>query len=315
MFASGRNDHRNHDLLGLQRLVAPAAGDYNGLLAQEARKIRDRLAVARTSVSVGASVVRKTCLVPLLVVWSGCDGQVDLGGDSGRCDAALVDVGPAAPAADATLSAAADAASGQPDAFEAAADAQATDAMGDGAPVADALAESTAIAPDAGDHCADRKQDFDESDVDCGGSCPPCGPSKVCFVDADCSPTASGCDADAGGCYCVARALVCVYSHCLDGKKDVDETDLDCGGLSCSPCAVGLRCLVDSDCGSKACDARSSVCLSNQCVDHHQDGSETDVDCGGAICNSCAVGQRCNSGLDCQSGHTCSGDAGVRVCQ
>jgi len=245
-------------------------------------------------------------------VWCGCNGQSDVGADAGYCDGPHVDSGPAEPVADATTVGTVDAASGGPDAFEAA---PPGDAAGDGAPGADALAEPEAAPPDASGYCADGKQDYDESDVDCGGSCPPCGPRKGCFVDSDCSQTAPGCDADAGGCYCITRELVCAYSHCLDGKKDVDETDLDCGGRSCSPCAVGLRCLVDSDCVTSACDAISDVCFSNQCADRHQDGLETDVDCGGGACNACQVGQKCASNFDCQSGHICQKDAGVPVCQ
>jgi hypothetical protein len=263
-------------------------------------------------------VVRKACLVTLLVMGSGCESPGYPGADAGGCDSAHVDAGPTAPVADATMAVATDAASGEPDAPQATVDAfvegTAGDAAGDGAPVVDAVAESTATVPDAG-HCTDRRQDFDESDVDCGGSCPPCGPSKVCFVDGDCSPTASGCDADAGGCYCVARALVCVYSHCLDGKQDGDETSIDCGGRTCSGCAAGLPCHVDSDCASMACDAISRLCVSNQCADRHQDGFETDVDCGGGTCGPCTVGQTCGSNFDCQGGHTCQGDAGARVCR
>jgi hypothetical protein len=53
--------------------------------------------------------------------------------------------------------------------------------------------------------------------------------------------------------------------------------------------------------------------VSNQCVDHRQDGQETDVDCGGPVCNACAVGQKCLTNFDCQSGHVCS--AGTHTCQ
>ncbi len=264
-------------------------------------------------------MLRKVCLLPLLVVWSGCDGQADLGGDAGGCDDASVEAG-RAEAADATRVEASDAAYGEAHALEAGLDALVGDAAGDGSPVADdgasvadAPTEAPATVADGG-HCTNGKQDFDESDVDCGGSCSPCGPRKVCFVDADCSPTASGCDADAGGCYCVARQLVCVYNHCFDRKKDVDETDLDCGGRTCAPCAAGLACQVNSDCVSNACDALSDVCVYGQCGDHKLDGAESDIDCGGA-CGACLVGQRCNSNFDCQSGHLCQGDAGIQVCR
>lgn len=44
--------------------------------------------------------------------------------------------------------------------------------------------------------------------------------------------------------------------------KDEDETDVDCGGSSCAPCADGFVCLVDSD------------CLYNNCPDQSYEGEE-----------------------------------------
>jgi hypothetical protein len=46
--------------------------------------------------------------------------------------------------------------------------------------------------------CADGKQDGNESDVDCGGSCAPCAYGRKCFVNTDCASTycvSSVCDA------------------------------------------------------------------------------------------------------------------------
>jgi len=44
---------------------------------------------------------------------------------------------------------------------------------------------------------------------------------------------------------------------CSDGIKNQDETDVDCGG-SCSGCADGLNCSINSDCSSNNCVA--NVC-------------------------------------------------------
>src|SRR5688572_23304953 len=41
---------------------------------------------------------------------------------------------------------------------------------------------------------------------------------------------------------------------CSDGVQNGDETDVDCGGPDCSPCADGGACLVDGDCESGTCD-------------------------------------------------------------
>ena len=51
-----------------------------------------------------------------------------------------------------------------------------------------------------------------------------------------------------------AGAAVCVdLANCTDGKKNQDETDVDCGGTKCGVCAEGKKCGKDDDCLSKAC--------------------------------------------------------------
>jgi hypothetical protein len=143
--------------------------------------------------------------------------------------------------------------------------------------------------------CADNRTDGLETDVDCGGgTCAACAVGKSCHVDTDC--TSNACD---------ANSLKCVSSQCIDNRKDGAETDVDCGGGTCPTCAVGNNCQLDTDCTSNACDANSLKCVSNQCADHRKDGQESDVDCGGPVCNSCQTGQHCNSSLDCVSGHAC----------
>jgi hypothetical protein len=47
--------------------------------------------------------------------------------------------------------------------------------------------------------------------------------------------------------------------HCSDGTTDGDETDVDCGGATCSArCATGKACTTGTDCASGTCVA--SVC-------------------------------------------------------
>jgi hypothetical protein len=47
-------------------------------------------------------------------------------------------------------------------------------------------------------------------------------------------------------------------SSCNDGLRDGEETDVDCGGSRCLPCAAGRGCSVDADCLNGAC--RSGAC-------------------------------------------------------
>jgi hypothetical protein len=50
---------------------------------------------------------------------------------------------------------------------------------------------------------------------------------------------------------------ICVNNTCLpvciDGLKDNVETDVDCGGSFCGPCANGKACVVGADCQSTGC--------------------------------------------------------------
>src|SRR5262245_15228177 len=64
--------------------------------------------------------------------------------------------------------------------------------------------------------CTNQVQDDDETDVDCGGSCPACDTAQVCKGAKDCR---SG--------LCVNRA--CAAPSCTDMVQNGGESDLDCG--------------------------------------------------------------------------------------
>ncbi len=94
-----------------------------------------------------------------------------------------------------------------------------------------------------------------------------------------------------------------VLGGCSNGVSDGAETDLDCGGPDCAPCAAGAAC-------HQARDCRSTLCVGNQCQpqdcqDGTMNGTETDADCGGPDCPTCAAGLWCTQGPDCSSG-TCT---------
>ena len=44
-------------------------------------------------------------------------------------------------------------------------------------------------------------------------------------------------------------------ASCSDGIKNQDETDVDCGGLTCPACAELLRCVKNTDCAKGTCVA------------------------------------------------------------
>ena len=86
-------------------------------------------------------------------------------------------------------------------------------------------------------------------------------------------------DAD---CNCVGIAVTCD-----DGIQNGDETDVDCGGLSCDPCPTCTDGIqngneTDVDCGGPDCDPCPSTC-----TDGEQNGDETGIDCGGPDCVDC----------------------------
>ena len=144
------------------------------------------------------------------------------------------------------------------------------------------------------EHCLDDGLSGDESDVDCGGSCAPCG------LDADCE---LGSDCFSGHC----TELVCTEfaGHCYNEGLDLDdgETDVDCGG-ECGGCANDDDCLVEADCLSGFCTELLCTELAPHCYNETLDDGdgETDVDCGGS-CAPCELGNACGEGDDCDSGH------------
>jgi hypothetical protein len=134
--------------------------------------------------------------------------------------------------------------------------------------------------------CLDRVQNAEETDVDCGGSCPTCPPGAACRSWADCQSK-----------LCAANR--CTAPTCNDSVVNGNETAVDCGG-SCPGCQPGQACADSSDCISGVCKAQT--CAAPTCLDGVKNGAESDVDCGGGACPPCLVGRRCNGAADCASG-------------
>jgi hypothetical protein len=103
--------------------------------------------------------------------------------------------------------------------------------------------------------CTDGVKDGSESDVDCGGSCATkCPESKICNVDFDCEfgiceiPPVMTSSSSGGG---SMGPGIC--NTCNNGFTDSNESDKDCGGLTCKKCVVGEICKVNTDCASGVC--------------------------------------------------------------
>ncbi len=163
--------------------------------------------------------------------------------------------------------------------------------------------DCTSGACSAGLICAtgatDGKKDFGESDIDCGGNttdmAPKCDLGFACVLNNDCTST-----------YCSVGG-VCVANGYSDGKKDYGESDIDCGGHSLDgapTCPDGKMCADGLDCTGTFCTA-GKVCLTPTNNDGIQNGTETDIDCGGGAptnAPACPPGKKCIIGTDCTAG-------------
>jgi hypothetical protein len=74
---------------------------------------------------------------------------------------------------------------------------------------------------------------------------------KVCDGNGACVECNknSDCSADKPNC----KDKKCIPNPCMNGVKDGDETDVDCGGATCPKCVSGDDCLAPTDCESNYC--------------------------------------------------------------
>ncbi len=192
--------------------------------------------------------------------------------------------------------------------------------------------------------CADGQMNGDESDTDCGGSCPQCADFQRCVAPDDCASqhchkaglcVPDFCDdglyteaselhidcgamcgatcglgfpcADKGDCAegdCINNTCE-LQPHCANEMFDVGvEVNLDCGAECGKTCKTGSSCTSDDDCYG-ICDA-NSVCVTDSCINQMPDPGETDVDCGG-LCGTCPFGAACIVDGDCGGGIPCVG--------
>lgn len=95
-------------------------------------------------------------------------------------------------------------------------------------------------------------------------------------------------------------------AECSDLVKNGSETDVDCGGSCATKCGDAKRCATAADCASGVCTALTCTPTAGGCSNGVKDGTESDVDCGGACSAKCAEGKACAVAADCVSGSICS---------
>ncbi len=95
---------------------------------------------------------------------------------------------------------------------------------------------------------------------------------------------------------------------CGNGLLDGDETDVDCGGDTCSPCALAQSCEIFSDCESQACVGK--LCIDPECLED-QDCDGLDDACSQGVClpNFTCSAYPANEGATCESTDLCVLDA------
>jgi hypothetical protein len=139
--------------------------------------------------------------------------------------------------------------------------------------------------------CSDGLRDGAETDVDCGGPCPPCALGKGCAVANDCENMQ--CDAATKKCDCTRLT-------CADVTGTCGTLSDGCGGqITCAgTCGTGSVCFngrcctrrTTAECGAGACGAMD-------------DGCGGTVDCGMCtapdVCGLVVVNQCSHSGTGC----------------
>jgi hypothetical protein len=150
-------------------------------------------------------------------------------------------------------------------------------------------------------HC--RNWSFDEGQgeggPDCGGDCRLCATNQACIDPSDCNFNSIGLID------CVAGT--CRHPTCSDQRKNGKETDIDCGGTSCSACPIGKLCTQASDCVTGNCVSGRCQDYAN-CVNNTFDsGLESGLDCGGHCTKKCGLSAGCASNADCGAALACGG--------
>lgn len=158
-------------------------------------------------------------------------------------------------------------------------------------------------AQDPAASCDDGEKNGDESDVDCGGTCAPCGPGQRCDVPADCVSgeceegvcAAAGCEIDG----CPGEDQACFQGEC----RPACLAESDCPETAAFECVEGA--CVDS-CAEVSCDP-GQYCFAGDCHDacesiHDCLELKAYFICHDGVCQSPCTDVECDAGTTCYRG-------------
>jgi hypothetical protein len=101
--------------------------------------------------------------------------------------------------------------------------------------------------------CSDRLKNSDETDIDCGGHCGKCGPSKACLIGADCTFGICRSDHTCGECNlapdCPGAESECQHRSCVGGVC----------GIARDPLGTVVALQTAGDCKSRQCAGDGTV--------------------------------------------------------
>jgi uncharacterized repeat protein (TIGR01451 family) len=93
--------------------------------------------------------------------------------------------------------------------------------------------------------------------------------------------------------------IVVAQPTCTDTVKNGTETDIDCGGITCAPCAIGKVCNVSADCTSQNCSG--GICQATVCGNGNREGTEACDD------GNTTSGDGCSATCTVETGFNCTG--------
>ena len=187
------------------------------------------------------------------------------------------------------------------------------EACDDGNQVDDDACSNACASANCGDGKVQVGEECDDGNADdtdaCLGTClaAKCGDMAVQAGVEECD---DGNSEDTDACTSACKNAVCGDSFVQAGVEECDDgnaedTDACVTGCKAAKCGDGFAQMGVEECDDgnmSEADMCTTMCKTPTCMDMAKNGTETDVDCGGACMSKCALGKACTVGGDCGTG-------------